>query len=247
MDTGMQMYAYDCRWVGHRDVLQRIVVAGWSSLWVRLKVLAVGCQTSPTSIYLTNIHLHHSHPNKKKEKRWAKNTTDTLHFCSVLVSSDIFWHSFLIRPSFFFQILLWPHVSRARWVGAGCSDPPYTQPRLTLMHHSLTGMEERNTVGENRREGCYPSPAAVYCTVDQWSSLAFISQLQQSATWPPHKNCSSEPQSFRSLSLSHSLHLSSLDLKTRPKCKRKTHVQPCAYTHTHSGAFSWHYLWNRPM
>lgn len=143
-----------------------------------------------------SIPLHHSHP-----KKWAKNTwvLDTVQFlirCSILVF--FFKHPFLITPSFFFQILFWPpHASQPWWVGAGRSDPPNTQPRLTLIHHSLTGMEERNT--ENRKDGCYPSPAAVYCTVDQWSSPTFISKLQQSATWPLHKNCSSEPLRFLSL------------------------------------------------
>ena len=105
------------------------------------------------------------------------------------------------------------------WVGAGRSVPPNTQPRLTLMHHSLTGMEERNT--ESRREWCYPSPAAVCCTVDHWSSPAFISQLQQSATWPLHKNCSSEPRGSLSASeffLSASVQCGS---QSRGKCKQR--------------------------
>lgn len=100
------------------------------------------------------------------------------------------------------------------WVGAGRSDPPNTQPRLTLMHHLLMGMEERNT-----------ESGAIHllqqCAVDHWSSPAFISQLQQSATWPLHKNCSSEPRgslSASEFSLSVSVQCGS---QSRGKYKRR--------------------------
>ena len=68
-------------------------------------------------------------------------------------------------PFFFFFLPQWsvlvsllviswpPHVSQPRWVGAGRSDPPNTQPRLTLMHHSLTGTKERNAENRREREG----------------------------------------------------------------------------------------------
>lgn len=153
---------------------------------------------------------------------------NSAHSVLVWFSFKMFFrYPFPITPSFVFQILPWhPQVSwalvsgrRPLWSSQHSTTP---DPDASLAHRHGG---EKHSEGENRRERCYTSPAAVYCTLHQWSCPAFIYQIQQSATWPPHKTVH---QSLRALflsvsSLSPLLHLSCLDLKTDNNAREDTH------------------------
>lgn len=124
-------------------------------------------------------------------------------------------------------------------MGAGRSDPPNTQPRLTLMHHSLTGTEERNI--ENRRErGRESRVLSISCSSVLYSRSVVFScfhlpapAICHLATAQKKKNGSSEPPSslpfsFPSLSFS-SLRLSSPGSQIGGEAREKTHIYRCAF------------------
>lgn len=121
-------------------------------------------------------------------------------------------------PKSFFDLLM---CVNPWWVGASRSDPTLNHAWPWCITCSRAWRRETQKI-EDRREGCYPSPAAVCFTVDQWSS-AFISQLQQSATWPHCKNCLSQTQSSLSPSKFSFSFCSSWILK-HGEMQKKTHT-----------------------
>lgn len=93
--------------------------------------------------WLLAVRLHPLINNLKILKHQTR-----LQFFDAMLSSSVFLtffshHSprlFIPNPSLTSLCVSTP----AEWA-AGRSDPPNAQPRLTLMHHSLTGTEERET------------------------------------------------------------------------------------------------------
>lgn len=131
----MQMCAYYSRWVGLCDVLEQKMVGGRSSLWERWKVLG-SASTCNVFICLFLLLLYITAEYVATCKLWL------LVRYSLLAIFDI-------TLFFSLQILLW---ASCVWVGVGCLDSPKVQPRLTLMHHSLLGMEVGNTKREKTEE-----------------------------------------------------------------------------------------------
>lgn len=165
---------------------------------------------------------------QKKKAELKMNTTHRavlVHYLQMYLF--IFWFPFLNTPSFVFQIQILSQAPvSGRWPLWSSQHSTTPDPDASLAHgHG----GEKHSERENRRERCCTSPAAVYCSVHQWSCLAFIYQIQQSATWPPHKTAHLSLLSLSSLSPS--LHLSSLDLKADKNAREDTHTH--TYLHIH--------------
>lgn len=163
-----------CKWI-HVIAGASVVLwcpAMWTFfLWVKFKVFAVGCYTElMIQCYLLALF--------KTTNRKAKNTltTDSCAFGTFIFLTSFFCFSFT-------NLSVTPSMGRP--LLSGCQllwslSHPTTSPRklnhawprcITRSQASSNNKRE----GENRREGCYPSPTAMFCTVDQWSVPAFIS------------------------------------------------------------------------
>lgn len=195
-ESGMQMYAYDCRWSRRRDVLQRSMVEGCGALRERLTVSVAGCQTSPTSDTACS---------QKKKHEFKTNSN---HRSSFGLQKKNIGYPFFMTPSFVFPNASSGVLSPGEWALSALILPALNHAWPWCITRSWAWRRDTN-----RRERCYTSPAAV-----QYSSSLVLLLSTKSSNLPPGLRTklfirASEP--YLSLcSLSPVLHLSGLDLKT---------------------------------